>query len=280
MQTRPSDTPKIILLVVAIVVVLIFVFWQVTTATQTPANTAAPGVAPQTAATSPRPSGAAGVQLASASDSAAVGPGQVREMRYDPRLDAEPSPEDVQRGLTIPSSPGNAFKVIAEPKPVEAPHAKTPPVHSTPPPPSNNEGQTGAALPQFHFITRSFKVEGVVTGSDGFAMITEGDMTYFKHVGETLAGYRIMRLHENGVTVRPVGGGEAEIWPIGEMTAVNIRVPGPPPASLGGLRAEPLPTAPSGTLRGFAPGAAGQAPAAGGAPTNPNPQQVPTLSPQ
>ncbi len=282
MQSKPSDTPKIVALVVAIVVVLVFVVYQIISATQSPPGPTTSNIASGTTGTAST-TAITPIQVATASDT--EHPGEVRYIRQDPKLDGDPSADDIKNNrLTIPPNPGNMFRIIDEPK--QAP----PIVKPTKPPVGNSAGhgsETGTGLnplnptpptptvPAFHYITRSFKLEGVVTGTDGFAMLTEGESTYFKHVGDTLAGYRVMRLHENGMTVRPVGGGEAQIWPIGEVTQVSIKVPGPAPASMNGLHAVPMQP---GTTT---PGLSGFPPATAVPPAAPNTttQTVPTVTP-
>ncbi len=284
MQNKPSDTPKIVALIGAIVLVLIIVVWRIMAATQS-SNTNQTSNVPTVPTMSPV-STASGAQITPAS-ATTVGPGQVRLM--DPQLDPEPTSDQLQRGpLPVPPGPENAFRVMKEPPP--KPVQVKPPTGAGTGNAQNPLGPGGnpahpivPPVPKFHYEVHKIKVEGVLTGTDGFAMITEGDQTYFKHVGEPLYGFRVMRLSQDGPTVRPLEGGEANIWHIGEETDVSIKVPGPPPTAINGLRTMPLLAPPGGFAEGHPAVPAGPASGTSTAPTSGTPAApatgVPTVTP-
>lgn len=257
MQKKNNNTATVVGLIVVILLTLGVMVWRIMAAIQ-PTTSSASQVAARTS------TGNETLQTASATDGSSAGPGQVREMTG---LDSDPTPEEIARGVGIPPNPRNAFPVIKDPElpPTIARSNGSGPVR--PPGPGVGQATTGYVPgsqgsfpgagpvgPRMVTVTRNIKVEGVVTGADGFAMITEGDLTYFKRVGETLHGYRIMRLHENGVTARPVNGSaeDAVIWPIGEVSQIPIQTRAPQGAP---LMTAPLPSGPSAPpLGGFQQG--------------------------
>jgi hypothetical protein len=258
MQSKNNNTATVVGLIVVIILTLVVMVWRIMAAIQ-PTTSSAPQV------TTATPTGNPTLQTASATDGSSVGPGQVREMTG---LDSDPTPDDIARGVGIPPNPRNAFPVIKDPtlppaiarsgssgpvRPAGPGVGQVTPGYGIPGGPGSFPG-AGPVGPRMVTVTRNIKVEGVVTGPDGFAMITEGDLTYFKRVGDTLHGYRIMRLHENGVTARPVNGTveDATIWPIGEVSQIPIQTRAPQVAP---LTTAPLPSGPSASpLGGFQQG--------------------------
>ncbi len=156
-------------------------------------------------------------------------PGQVRTLT---QLDAEPQPGSP----LVPGGSANAFRLM-KPTPPSLPHVTPAPApHPNPTPAPNpfyrpspspwggeNGGNTETGpRPQWvtTYVAHPLKVEGVVIGKDGFAMLTEGDQTYFPRVGDSLYGWKVRRLSEYGVVVER--GSERAIWPIGKVTELKI----------------------------------------------------------
>lgn len=64
-------------------------------------------------------------------------------------------------------------------------------------------------------VRRVIKLDGVVLDTNSFAMLSEGNLSYFRKVGDSLAGYRVIKMTENGITMQKPGQ-PAVLWEIGQ----------------------------------------------------------------
>lgn len=226
MEQKPNDTPKIIGLVIGIFIAFGFIAYVFLSQTKdqngapnSTTNTATPGGS--TANLTP-----AGGQV----QVVAALPGQVRFTNVPDAspLDRDPSDEE-RKAIAAGYVPGgngrgDVFRQIAAPV-VKPPTPKIHPVGTGPgaTQPSTARGVDVTAYPQYKTITeyKDLTVEGIVTGPDGFAMITEGGQTLFRHVGDVVHGYTISRLGESGVTVKQNGRAVA-VWSIGVPSKVAV----------------------------------------------------------
>ena len=240
-QPKNNETPKIVALLVLVVLVLgvgIFNFMKLS------------GGGGNHPVQNNMANGSGGTAVTPVSSTASVaGPGEVRE--HNPLDEESPSPIPT-RNLAV------AFNPPPKPIPPTDIQVIPPGPGQRPIRPIDGGVQPGGSppikpvpqLPPTHADT--IKVEGVVTGPDGFAMISMGNQTVFKHVGDTLdTNYRVTRLSENGVVVRhrseeiqgskTVWVSNPEIWPIGEP--VNLMAPGAGQggASVPGVQNAPAP---------------------------------------
>lgn len=240
---KKNETPKIIGLVVLIIFALVFVAFRVMSTTK-PAPPPAPAVTPTPIAIGP--AGNPGAMMVASIKS----PGVLRDPNTP--LDDGDAPlingqgSEMHQVFNVPLDPNQRKAIDAYHNLSSGKQRPGNPVVSTI---TNSRGQqivtgqteTLVQPPLTH--PEAIKVEGVVTGRDGFAMISMDGNTMFKRVGDFISdGYRISRLSENGLVVRYnheivrnnrlVNVSEPKIWPIGEPTM--IAVPGPPvgPASV------------------------------------------------
>jgi hypothetical protein len=258
MQTRPNDTQKIIGLSVALFIVLGFVIFQLVRVMQGSGATAPP--MPPVTTASP-----ASHEMQAASAAATgqqAGPGMMRY--FDPQLDADPAPGQTQAML---AGNANAFVPIKAPTVAKMTATATPPLSlssskSGKPPfvePTRpvfasswaSSGQTTQSSAKPALPSVEYRLDGIVTGPDGFAMLTVRDssvhdaqsagQTIFKRVGDRIAGYRIAAISDGGITLR----GRSQNWLVGEALLI-----GP-----GGIQAAPV-------SPGRTPASSGTAPAA------------------
>ena len=239
MQNRPNDTRTVILLIVGIVFFLGFGIWRIVTVT----NAAAPKVTTTMATTNPPAGGTApNVQLASAANPAQepqVGPGQVRVL--SPVLDAPPAPGQM---LPPPRPRSDAFVPFPpasqeKPKPaVSASNAGTPAGsrgaaggNGGQPLPDWVRGQPLFTAPPTPVMLTDIKLDGVITGPEGFAMLTVhepgsgntamAEQYVYKRVGEKIGNDEIASLSDTGITLkkRPI------TWMVGQTLRFRIPVP-------------------------------------------------------
>jgi hypothetical protein len=245
MQNNPNDMPKVVGLVVLILLVLGFGVWRVVQVTR------ATGTLSAASPTVETPNAAA--MVASTAPPAApqtlpdIAPGQMRELTAldedppDGRPEPPPRPRDdvfrIIRASVEPESSPVPDKTPPKgqmPAPAN-PDGKLPDLTSRPAPGGTRtlrpEEPVFVAPPTF--IMQEVTLDGVVTGPDGFAMLTihEGggdptltDQTIYRRVGEKVAGRSLLEISEAGIHIR----GMSRLWPVGQ----RLRIPvGTVPAS-------------------------------------------------
>jgi hypothetical protein len=268
MQTKPGDTPKVIGLVIAIIAVLGFLVWRLVQTTQSAATTA--GVTPATtaaAANAPLQTASARVpeSTATATGPEPAGAGQMRY--FDDALDADPPQGQIP---SIPPARADAFRTFKAPPatvvktPVRI--AKNPPL-GNPPTFGGPPAWAGGSVPRTSGIEIrptappasaappvDVKLDGVVLGPDGFAMLTITDFgargsagaqqSVYKRVGEKIAGHVITGMSDAGIEIR----GYPHLWPVGQALHFGPALPAAPPVqtpapavALPNLGAAPVP---------------------------------------
>jgi hypothetical protein len=259
MQNRPNDTQKIIGLSVALIVVVVIVILQLVRVIQGSGAAATP----KPPVTTARPA-ASDVQVASAAATGPqAGPGQMRY--FDPQLDTDPAPGQTPAMMT---GNANAFLPVKAPATAKATQA-APPVRPSASPPGSRLPSVGQTHPVFSNPWASpgqvtqpstkptppsveYRLDGIVTGPDGFAMLTVRDssvhdaqsagQTIFKRVGDRIAAYRIDAISDSGITLR----GRPQSWLVGQALLIGAGViqeapvsPVRAPASSGNAPAAP-----------------------------------------
>ncbi|HZP80556.1 MAG TPA: Flp pilus assembly protein CpaB, partial [Chthonomonadaceae bacterium] len=106
-----------------------------------------------------------------------------------PRVAAPPSPAPTRRALPLVEAA--FYRRAPQPAPAPASASKAPVVH------------------------RVIKLDGVVLDTNSFAMLSEGNLSYFRKVGDFLAGYKVIKMTENGITMKKPGQ-PAVLWEIGQ----------------------------------------------------------------
>lgn len=239
MQKKPNDTRTVFLLGAGIVFFLAFGLWRILQVMRSANPTSQPPGSTTTVGTSPRANadvpgmaspGSPTLQVASAGPSGAgrISPGQTREL-----IDALDSPPTAGTRPFAPTARDAMFRFI-RPK-VEPPTPKNP----TPNPgrDKTNEGSVASNTNPFTSwnpppgsglkpmpVTPPIdvKLDGVVTGTDGFAMLTIRDTSagtastaeqnVYKRVGEKIQNYTIIALTDSGITLR----GLSNPWLVGQ----------------------------------------------------------------
>jgi hypothetical protein len=245
-QKAKSQTPQVIALLVVVVLVIIGGAWNVMRATG--GNNAPPA---QAAATTPAATGPAGTATAAGPASpaeVAAGPGEIRDK--NPLDDEGPNYIGYGTQRAVFQVPTNKPPVADRDTGIKPTRAVRPPVGAVD---TGSAGppQIGQIAPEFLFHPVQFRVEGVVTGPDGFAEITQNNQTVFKRPGQAFLGYYITRLSMDGVVVKHQGGSAARsgagpeiaIWPIGEN--LTVMIPGAAPSGgPSGAAPAPMPVRP------------------------------------
>jgi hypothetical protein len=220
-------------MIVLIVVLIIFIFWRLLGTKSQQAAQASPPTAPAP----PKTLVAAGL---------ATGPDVTK---HDPSIigaERDITPLDTDQGQInyFPPTNPNVFAV---------PKVATAVVVAVRPRKGNTQPGPGGLIPQplrgpagipgpiaqiMHPV--EFKVDGVVLGGGGFAMLTEGDQTYYRRVGDVYNGYRIVRISQDNIVVRkqvvtkvvhkkPVVQTVRKLWPVGDT--VRMLLPGAAPSA-------------------------------------------------
>ena len=259
MQQKPNETTKIAGLVLALIVVLGFVVFQIVRATQGSStsttntatmNTNGASTSGSTSSSSPN------LQVASATGAnPTVGAGQVRY--FDDTLDADPTPGNPP---TMSSGNGGAFRVF---KPAITQQASPLKSFGNPNPKLRQGGGSAIFVNPFDANklmnpqskpqppkpiepTIEARLDGVVTGEDGFAEITVRvtssgkevlEQTIFRHIGEKIGDYpaAITSLLENGIVLN----GHIQTWIVGQTMLLSGPTP-PSPTNQTGLTTSSL----------------------------------------
>lgn len=233
MQNQPNETPKIIGLTVAIVLVLVFAIWQYTKQTQSAPTSANSNNGLSGGSMSPNGTGTPNVTLASASGNSEAGAGQMRV--FNDALDAEPGSV-----ANTQIQPGRADAFRQFKPPVRNP---APPLVTAFPPPKWNSGLTGGGNsgpkptpygPTTIKVERipdppmEVKLDGVVLGSPSEAVLTVVDPASASKAGTTRTLYlkvgdrinkrlKIISITEAGIMLN----GWTEIWLVGQTRTLG-----------------------------------------------------------
>ena len=241
MQPKTNDTPKIIGLIVAIVVVLIFFVWRLIPALQASAPTTG---AAKTTDTNADTAAVTNTTPISASAGAAQ-PGQMR--LFDDTIDA-----DVPVGAS--GGGGNAFREIKAPTAVAMTNTRPTPTFLTPDthPQKNNNLTIRPTVvpdntPHITYVDApplEVRLDGVYeVGQERVAELTLRDtgakdaksteQTVYRRVGEKIGRFKITGLNSAGVMLT----GQARLWTVGEIQRLSqgkiavMQAPEPAPAN-------------------------------------------------